>query len=127
MASRLAAKIHVAARIAVLTERATTIAAKKAGLTLADCIEEANIWVEDAKALGNTSAGVAATKLRAQLAGHLVEKREVKNTGPLDEADVGALSTMLVVAGEEIQRLKDAQALTGEVAAPPAPIRRVIG
>ena len=104
---------------------------EKTGLTLADCIAEANIWVADAQALGNTSAGVAATKLRAQLAGHLVERKEVSTKGQLDDMDIAALAKMRDEANRLIQVQVDAAAeaaaLTGAVVAPTPQLRRVIG
>ncbi|MDP3940358.1 MAG: hypothetical protein Q8R92_19765 [Deltaproteobacteria bacterium] len=129
-ASRLAAEPQVKARIKLLTERAAGVAVKKAGLTLAQSMAEAESLLEDAQALGQISAGVAAAKLRAQLAGHLVEKKEEK-TGPLTDMDVTSLLALKAEVQAQLQRNKDALDLVGDleshVAVPLPLMRRVIG
>jgi hypothetical protein len=124
----LAKKPDVAARITVLRERATNAAVEKAALTLADCITEAGEMLEDAKALGQVSAGVAAVKLRAQLAGHLTEK-ESKSKGPLDDLDISGLVELRQQLDAKLIRNRDALELIGDLPAPAQaqPVRRAIG
>lgn len=125
-ASTMASDASVAARIVVLKERATDAAVRKTAITLADSIAEAGEMLEGAKAAGQYSAGVAAAKLRAQLAGHLVERKEVRQ-GPLDDTDVAKLMKMKADAEASIAALREASELAGEVPATPPPMRRVIG
>ena len=125
-ASRLVADANVSSRINVLRERATAAAVKKTGYTLADAIDEADVAAREGLALGQVSATVAAVKLKAQLAGHLVEKKEIR-TGALEEVDLEKLALMREQAEREIKAAEDAASVVGEVPAPPAPQRRVIG
>lgn len=129
-ASRLAAEPNVRARIAVLVERATGAAVKIGARTLAADMADADIAIGNARALGQVAAEVAAIKLRAQLAGNLVEKKEVRS-GALDEMDLEHLAVLRAMADAEIQRTRDAVELTdstSSAAQPAAPVmRRAIG
>lgn len=127
-ASKLGASPAVAQRIQVLRERATAVAVKKAGYTLAEEIETANDLIEQGKAAGQVSAAVAAAKHRAQLGGHLAEKKE-NNKSALDEMDVEKLLALKAELEAKLQRNRDALELAGDVApaAEPMPMRRVIG
>lgn len=124
-ASKLAAIDEVKARIVVLTERATAAAVKAGALTLAQSIDEAGQMFEDAKALGQVAAGVAAAKLRAQLSGHLDEKKQDAK-GSLDDMDVKGLLAMREAVEAKITSSREALEMVGDVVAPAAPIRRVI-
>lgn len=125
-ASKLAAHPEVAARIQVVSKRAEAAAVKKAGLTLEASMEEAASLLQDAQALGQISAGVAAATLRAKLAGHLVEKKE-NTKDMLSDMDVEGLLSVQAEVNARIQRAKDALALVGEVEPVAAPLmRRVI-
>jgi hypothetical protein len=130
LSSRLAADDSVRSRIEVLKARVLAKTVEKAALSLADCIAEADIWVQDAQALGNTSAGVAATKLRAQLSGHLAEKTAEKK-GALEDSDVASLLAMRDAINAQLQRAKDALDMVGDLdgvrSSAPVPMRRVIG
>ena len=126
-ASELALSGDVAARIAVLSERATAAALKKSGLTLEASMKELDDLMQDAQALGQISAGVAAAKVRAQLAGHLVEKKEIRS-GPLEASDVEALLKMQRQIDADAQRARDAAELAGEAEVVVIqPVRRAIG
>lgn len=117
----------VAARISVLKERATDAVVKVTGYTMAEALSEA----EDARALaraeGQASAAVAAITLKAKLAGHLVERKEVRS-GPLDEADVAKLLALKAHIESEMAREKEvADLVGGHPEETPRPVRRVIG
>lgn len=127
-ASHLAADTKVAARIKVLAERATAAAVKTAGLTLDGSMAEAEALLQDAMALGQISAGVAAATLRAKLSGLLAEK-DSKKGNPLDDLDVDGLLQLRVDLEAKIARNREALEMTGDLVpeAAAAPIRRVIG
>ena len=125
-ASILASQEKIKARISVLTERATAIAVKKAGLTLADEIMACTETLENARALGQASAEVAAIKLRAQLGGHLVERKEVSTKGTLEEADIAKLMALKREIDLRITLSKEAADLVGGTTTQPAQLRRVI-
>lgn len=125
-ASKVAAHDAVAARILVLKGRATAAAVKKAGLTLADEIQACSTAVENARALGQTAAEVAAIKLRAQLGGHLVERKEVSTKGTLEEADIAKLMALKREIDLRITLSKEAADLVGGTTTQPAQLRRVI-
>jgi phage terminase small subunit len=120
----------IAARVGELRESVSTIVVKRAAHTLDAAMDEAGQMLEGAKAAGQYSAGVAAAKLRAQLAGHLSEKKE-EHKGALTDIDVEILLKMRDELAEEIKRAKEALALEGAqaftVTQVPAPFRRVIG
>ena len=127
-AKELADNPRLAARIALLRQGATAIAIKKAGYTLADAMTEAAEDRQLAIAGGQASAAVAATKLRAQLAGHLIERKETSNKGALDDTDVAVLVAMRDEMIIKLKRLQDeAAAVAGDLPPPPIPTRRVIG
>lgn len=123
--SELAQLPACAARIEELRERAASVAVKRSGLSLAGSMEEANVLMADALALGQISAGVAAAKLRAQLAGHLAEKATEKR-GPLDDLDVAALLKLRDSLDAKLQSDADAAVLDLVGIVPTAPVRRVI-
>lgn len=125
--SKLAANPEVAQRIVVLKERATAAAVKAGALTLAESIDEAGQMFEDAKALGQVAAGVAAAKLRAQLSGHLDEKKQDAK-GSLDDMDVKGLLEMREAVEAKVKQSREALEMVGDAPAPQvaSPIRRVI-
>jgi phage terminase small subunit len=129
-AKELADHPKVAARIKVLREGATAAALKKAAHTLEDAMKEAGDLLEDAQVLGQISAGVAAAKLRAQLAGHLSEKRDARPSS-LDDMDVERLLELRAALEAKIKRNKEVSAPVDTHASTPStpavPIRRVIG
>lgn len=127
-ASKLAAHPAVAQRVQVLSERATAAAVKTAAHTLEASMVEAGSLLEDAQALGQISAGVAAATLRAKLSGLLVEKPNEKKNA-LDDMAVAELLLMRDEVNARLQRAKDALDLVGETPAAPVvvPLRRVIG
>lgn len=127
LASSVASHSEVKARIVVLTGRAEAEALKKGALTLEQSLEEAGQMFEDAKALGNTSAGVAAAKLRAQLSGHLVEKADKNRANDLEGMDVEGLAELRIAVEAKLQSSRDALAAIGMPVTPPAVARRVIG
>ena len=86
-ASILAANEMVADRISVLSSRAAARATNKTAYTLEAAILEAEDIRHEALADGNQGAAVSAATLKAKLAGHLVERKEVRS-GPLEEADI---------------------------------------
>ena len=126
-AARLAALPPVAARIAVLIEGPTAEAVRKTGLTLADSINEAGEMLDGAKAAGQYSAGVAAAKLRAQLAGHLVERKEVRS-GPLEDVDIARLLSMKAQAEADLSKASEVAEFMGDATVTvDQPVRRAIG
>lgn len=126
-ASKLAAHPAVAQRVQVLSERATAAIIKKAGFTFEASMDEAGGLLEDAKALGQISAGVAAAALRARLAGLLNEKREEK-PGALDDVSVQELLALREIVAAQLQRAADALELVGiSPIVAPVIMRRVIG
>ena len=127
-AAQTAAIPEVRERIAVLIERATTAAVKKAAYTLADAIKEADTAMQDGMALGQVSAAVAAIKLKAQLGGHLVERKEVV-TKHLEAADIEVLEHMQKEIATRLKRAREAKDLTGEEdkTTITQPVRRAIG
>ena len=129
LASAVANRPGMQERISVLRERGTVEAVRKAGRTLADCVQGVEELIEDAKNLGQISAGIAGAKLRAQLLGHLVEKKEVRQ-GPLDDADLTKLQATLQHVDEQLTKLSQARDLVGGSAPVPVefmPLRRAIG
>jgi hypothetical protein len=127
LASAIANRPEVADRINVLRERATAAAVKKAALTREDAMDEAGQLLKDAMDLGQISAGVAAAKLRAQLAGHLDEKKQDPK-GALEDMDLERLLELRKAVEDKVARSREALAMTDAPApvATPAPIRRVI-
>jgi hypothetical protein len=112
-ASELAAKPRVAARIQLVRERAANAAVKKAAYTLEAALDEADELIEAAKAHKQTSAGVAALKLKAQLAGHLVEKKEVSTTSQLSDSDSKAIAEMKAQAEAALKAAQDMVDMVG--------------
>jgi hypothetical protein len=94
-ASSLARSAEVMARISALRGATTATAVKKAGYTLADAMADADDAMKLAIDKGQVASVVTAAALKAKLAGHMIDRKEVKNIGPLEEADVQELSTML--------------------------------
>lgn len=125
----LAANPSVSARIDVLKQGATRAAVKAAAFTLDDAIRESDENRLAALANGQTSAAVAATKLKAELSGHLTEKK-ADPKGSLDSLDVERLLELRALVEDKVERSREALAMTGAAAAPvvapAAPIRRVI-
>ena len=129
LASAVANRPEVAKRIEVLRERATAAAVKSALLTREQSLDEAGQLLRDAQDLGQISAGVAAAKLRAQLSGHLDEKKQDAR-GALDEMDVDGLLKMREAVEAKIQHSREALEMTGEaqpIVKAVVPMRRVIG
>lgn len=118
----LAASEEVKARINVLAHRAAGTAASVAAYTLDMAMTEAEQARQLAQAKGQAAAATAAVKLKAQLAGHVIEKKEVKQTSSLDNANATTLEGIRREVEERLQRVKDAEALTGD--APAAPVVR---
>lgn len=100
-ASSLAAAQEIKDRILELQGRAADDAARKAAYTLADAIAEAESLRALAEERGHTAAAITAATLKAKLAGHLIERKEIK-TGPLEDSDVEDLEALLA----ELKRRK---------------------
>jgi hypothetical protein len=126
-ASRLAAADNVRARIDVLRQGATRAALKAAAYSIDDAISDAEEDRVLARNAGQGSAAVAATKLKAQLAGHLVEKK-ADAKGALEDMDLERLLELRKAVEDKVARSREALAMTDAPApvATPAPIRRVI-
>ena len=92
-AKELARTPHVEARISVLRSLATAAAVRATAYTLEAAMKEADIAYEAAHALGQTSTMVSAATLKAKLAGHLIERKEVRS-GPLEDADISELTRL---------------------------------
>ena len=106
-ASELARSPAVAARIARIQGDRVAAAVQKASYTLADAIREAEEIRLLAVAAGNLPAAATASTLKSKLAGHLVDRREIKS-GPLEESDVTELEEL------RAELLKRRAAQTGE-------------
>ena len=127
-AKELADNPKVAARIEVLREGATRAAVTAAAYTLDEAMTDAEEDRALAREKGQGSAAVSATKLKAQLAGHLPEKeKRDARAGVLDELDVERLLEMQKQVEEKLQRTRAMLEATGASSNPPAPIRRIIG
>jgi hypothetical protein len=104
-ASSLARSPKVAAKISALQRGAEAAAVAKTSYTLADAIKEA----EDLRAMavekGQVAAATQAASLKAKLAGHLIDRKEIKS-GPLEDTDVEDLEALLA----ELKRRKAAEA-----------------
>lgn len=83
----------VAERIRALRGAMQATAVRKAGYTLADAILEAEALREAAVESKSFAAATSAATLKAKLAGHLVEKKEIK-FGQLEQADVEELEAL---------------------------------
>jgi hypothetical protein len=136
MAAELAALPHVAARIRSLRGGVAAAVVKRAAHTRQDAINEAGNLAERAMARGQISAGVAAIKLRAQLAGLLPSGRKSRRSKDASQSDLtdddnAALTEMRADIEVQIQRAKDAIEMCGELDEPtpaaPVSMRRVIG
>lgn len=130
-ASELAAHSGVAARINVLKEGTARAAVKAAAYSRDDAIQEADEARLAALANGQSSATVAAIKLKAELSGHLADKK-ADAKGSLDDMDIEKLLELRKAVEDKVERSREALAMTGPAAvvaapAPAAPImRRVI-
>lgn len=104
-AGSLARSPKVAARILAMRRGAEVAAVAKTSYTLADAIKEA----EDLRAMavekGQVAAATQAASLKAKLAGHLIDRKEIKS-GPLEDTDVEELEALLA----ELKRRKAADA-----------------
>ena len=88
-ASELRLSAPVAARLAEVRERAATTSA----YTLSKAMDEAENARRLAHDASQAGAAVAAVTLKSKLAGHLVEKREVR-VGALEDCDLEELLAM---------------------------------
>lgn len=93
-ANELATTPHVAARITALQRGAADGALRRAAYTLADAIREQEEIREMAVLAGNFATAATAAANKAKLAGHMVERKEIKG-GVLEETDVEELEAML--------------------------------
>lgn len=124
-ANALSVKLEVQQRISVLRDRAMSASQKKEQYDLAAAIAEADTLIEDGKALGQIGAAVSAAQLKAKLAGHLVDRKEVTNKTGLEGADVQTLEAMKKKIQRELDAAREAAELTG-VEKPSTPaIRRI--
>lgn len=89
----LATSAKVASAIATIKGAVQAEASRKAAYTLADAIKEADEILEAARRANNLTAANQAAKLKAQLAGHMVERREIK-FGALEQSDVEELEAI---------------------------------
>ena len=125
LASRLANRDDVRARLQVLRERATAAAVKSAAYTIEDALREADELMADGKALGQVSAAVAALKVKAQLGGHLAEKTAEKK-GPLDGEDIDGLVSIREEINRRLQQAADTLDFIGvEPTSHPVTLKRV--
>lgn len=92
-AYELASSPVVAERIGVLRGAVQAEAQRKASYTLKDAIAEAEEIRAEAFSKGNMTAANAAAALKAKLAGHMVERKEVR-FGALEQSDVEELEAM---------------------------------
>jgi hypothetical protein len=92
-ASTLAAVPKVASAIASARGAAAAAAAKKAAYTLAHAIEEAEAARKMAEEKNDAKGVATAVALKAKLAGHMVERKEIK-FGSLEQEDVEVLEAM---------------------------------
>jgi len=99
-ACRLANTPQVRMRINVITEGATRASIKAAAHTIDVAIDEVDQIMHEARANGQASAAVAAAKLKSQLAGHVLDRKEIREIDPLK----GATLEELVKLRDEITR-----------------------
>jgi len=99
-ASRLAAQPNIAAVLAKERERVALAVVKATAYTMQDAMDEANQARELAHSVGQAGAAVSAVTLRAKLAGHLIERKEVR-IGQLDDSDLDDLLAMRDYVREE--------------------------
>ena len=126
-ASKLAALSEVSARIVVLRDRATAAVVAKVAYTMADAMAAAKKAEELAHGEGQAGAAVAAVTLQAKLAGHLIERKEVRS-GPLEDVDIQRLLAMKAQAEVDLARASEVAAFMGDATVTvDQPVRRAIG
>lgn len=112
-ASALAKREDIKALIAVVVEGAGVASVKAAAYTIDVAIAEADEARADAKANGQASAQVAAIKLKSQLAGHVLDRKEIKAVDPLKDATTEELGRLRDEITRRIVAAKDAELVTG--------------
>lgn len=93
-ASELARKPEIQAEINVILEGARRNSVKAAAYSLDDAIAEVDEGLELAKTNGQSSAFLQGVKLKAQLAGHVIDRKEVSTKDPLTGATIEELGRM---------------------------------
>lgn len=111
---------EVEAQIQVLREGATKTAIKAAAYTLDAAISECDEVLQLAKEKGQTSAAVAAVKLKSQLAGHVLERKETSVKDPLADATNAELVKLRAEIDARLAASKQAAEVTE--GAPAVPI-----
>ena len=127
-AGKLAARPTIAARIAAMRGGVVAAVAKKVAYGQKEAMDEAQAALELAVDLGQSSAAVAAIKLRADLSGLLADKTPEK-AGALTSLDVEGLLKLQDEIKAKLLREAEALEIAGITPAAPkvVPMRRVIG
>ena len=120
-ASELAKVPAIADRIAYLQGVATAAAVERISYSIEDAMRQADDAYDFAKENGQAGAAVSAATLKAKLAGLLIERRDVRSAGPLDDADIAVLLRMRRDLEESMAREAVAEDPTG---ASPKPAER---
>lgn len=123
-ASRLANTPKVVDRIEVLKVGATAAAVKAAAYTLDAAMVDIDRVLKLAEDKGQTSAAVAAVKLKSQLAGHVLDRKEVSTKDPLADATNAELVKLRAEIDARLAASKQAEEVTG--GAPAVPIEAIL-
>lgn len=118
-AGELAKLPKIAVTISGIVKGAQDLAARALSYTLHDAILEADRLIGMAEAEGQSGAAVSAATLKAKLAGHLVERKEVRS-GPLEDADVQELQRVRRELARSKESEREALDLVGASPSPAA-------
>lgn len=108
--SELFKRPDINAEINLVIEGARRASVKAASYTLDDAIADVEEGMNLAKTNGQSSAYVQAVKLKAQLAGHVIDRKEVSTKDPLATATLDELGTMRDEITRRILAAKAAEA-----------------
>jgi len=111
-ASLLASRPDIVAAVKVITDGVTSATVKAAAYTIDKAMEEAEEARQLAHRTGQSSAASAAVKLKSQLAGHVLDRKEVSTKDPLAGATIDELARLRDEVTRRILAAREASALT---------------